>query len=210
MSFVACVQTCDRASIVRCANPGPRSGPYAVYLPQMRRAHLGTNHHHPVPPKAALAAVILLVVCACGPRTPPPSTEFLVSAGDSTYWVRTDTTGVRVRGSPILLARYGGQFYEVYVTDADRSFTDAMFVGQRIHRRELVTGDSTLVFEDSVVPAMARSYAGAHPGARRLGPDDEGADDPGTSTTAEVTILDVHGPYLSYDHHVDVEGTGSP
>jgi hypothetical protein len=160
-----------------------------------------------VPSKAALAAVTLVVACACGPTTPPPSAEFLVSAGDSTYWVRTDTTGVRVRGSPILLARYGGQFYEVYVTDDDRSFTDAMFVGQRIFRRDLVSGDSTLVFEDSIVPGLARSYAAANPGARRLRPDEEGADDAG-STTAEVTVIDVHGPFLSYDYHVDVEGHG--
>lgn len=176
----------------------------------MHPAHPGTNRNVPVPSKAALAAVTLLVACACGPSTPPPSAEFLVSAGDSTYWVRTDTTGVRVRGSPILLARYGGQFYEVYVTDDDRSFTDAMFVGQRIYRRDLVSGDSTLVFQDSIVPGMARSYASANPGARRLRPDEEGADDPGTSTTAEVTVLDVHGPYLSYDYHVDVEGNSGP
>ena len=176
----------------------------------MRRAHLGTNLHLPVPPKAALAAVTLLVACACGPTTPPPSSEFLVSAGDSTYWVRTDTTGVRVRGSPILLARYGGQFYEVYVTDDDRSFTDAMFVGQRIYRRDLVSGDSTLVFEDSIIPGMARAYGAANPGSRPLRPDEDSADDPGTSTTAEVTVLDVHGPYLSYDYHVDVEGNSGP
>src|ERR671914_1929645 len=157
------------------------------------------------PTKAALAAVVPLVVCACGPAVPPPSAEFLVSAGDSTYWVRTDTTGVRVRGSPILLARYGGQFYEVYVTDDDRSFADASFVGQRIYRRDLVTGDSTLVFEDSVVPGMARSYAATNPRARPLSPDDEAADEPASSTTAEVTVLDVHGPFLSYDYHIDVE-----
>jgi hypothetical protein len=162
------------------------------------------------PSKAALAAVSLLVACACGPAGPPPAAEFLVAAGDSTYWVRTDTTGVRVRGSPILLARYGGQFYEVYVTDDDRSFADAAFVGQRIYRRDLITGDSTLVYEDSVVPGMARSYAAANPGARRLGPDEEPDDDPVTSSTAEVTVLDVHGPFLSYDHHVDVEGAGAP
>jgi hypothetical protein len=160
--------------------------------------------------KAALAAVSLLVAGACGPDTPRPTTEFLVAAGDSTYWIRSDTTGVRVRGSPILLARYDGQFYEVYVTDDDRSFADASFVGQRIFRRDLVTGDSTLVYEDSVVPGMARSYAAANPRARRLGPDEEPDDDPVTSSTAEVTVLDVHGPYLSYDHHVDVEGTGAP
>jgi hypothetical protein len=160
------------------------------------------------PTKAALALFTVLVACACGPATPPPTTEFLVSAGDSTYWVRTDTTGVRVRGSPILLARYGGQFYEVYVTDDDRSFADAMFVGQRIYRRDLVTGDSTLVFDDSLVSDMARSYAAANPTARPLGPDEEGAEDPRTSTTAELTIIDVHGPYLSYDYHLDVEGGG--
>jgi hypothetical protein len=160
------------------------------------------------PTKAALAAAILLIACARS--APPPSAEFLVSAGDSTYWVRTDTTGVRVRGSPILLARFGGQFYEVYVTDDDRSFTDAMFVGQRIYRRDLLTGDSTLVFEDSVVPGMARAYAAANPGARRLGPDEESIDEPGTSTTVEVTVLDVHGPYLSYDYHVDFEANSGP
>src|ERR687884_1426439 len=109
------------------------------------------------PAKAALAVATVLV--GCTPSAKPPAAEFLVAAGDSTYWVRTDTTGVRVRGSPILLARYGGQFYEVYVTDDDRSFTDAAFVGQRIYRRDLITGDSTLVFEDSVVPRMARAYA---------------------------------------------------
>jgi hypothetical protein len=163
-----------------------------------------------MPSKAALAGVSLLVACACGTAAPPPPAEFLVAAGDSTYWIRTDTTGVRVRGSPILLARYAGQFYEVYVTDDDRSFADASFVGQRIYRRDIVTGDSTLVFEDSVVPGMARSYGAAHPGARQLGPDEEPDGDPVSSTTAEVTVLDVHGPYISYDHHVDVEGTGAP
>src|SRR5918997_426201 len=144
--------------------------------------------------KAALAAVVLLVAGACRPQGPPPTAEFLVSAGDSTYWIRTDTTGVRVRGSPILLARYGGQFYEVYVTDDDRSYTDALFVGQRIYRRDLVTGDSTLVYEDSLVPGMARSYGAANPRARPLGPDEDADEEPSTSTTSEVTILDVHGP----------------
>lgn len=159
------------------------------------------------PTKAALAALTLLA-SACGPTTPPPSSEFLVAAGDSTYWVRTDTTGVRVRGSPILLARYGGSFYEVYVTEDDRSYPDATFVGQRIYRRDLVSGDSTLVFEDSTVSGMAGSYAADNPGARRLAPDEDPPDEPGSATTAELTIIDVHGPYLSYDYHLDVEGRG--
>ena len=162
----------------------------------------------PAPAKAALAVATVLVGCA--PSAKPPAAEFLVAAGDSTYWVRTDTTGVRVRGSPILLARYGGRFYEVYVTDDDRSFADANFVGQRIYRRDLVHGDSVLVFEDSIVPRMADAYAADNPEARRLDPDEDGAEDPLSSTEAEVTILDVHGPYLSYDYHVDVETRTGP
>ena len=172
-----------------------------------RRAHLGRIASDRVKTTAALAALIVVAACARGPGV-PPSTEFLVAAGDSTYWVRSDTTGVRVRGSPILLARYGGRFYEVYVADDDRSFADATFVGQRIYRRDLVTGDSALVFEDSVVPGLAKAYGAANPAARPLGPNEELADDPSASTTAEVTILGVHGPYLSYDYHVDIEGNG--
>ena len=165
----------------------------------------------PRPPlPAALAFATLLLATACRPATPPPSAEFLVSAGDSTYWVRTDTTGIRVRGSPILLARLSGRFHEIYVTDDDQSFTDATFVGQRIYRRDLVTGDSTLVFQDTLIPSMARSHERANPRARRLLPDEDAPEEPGTSTTAEVTVLDVHGPYLSYDYHVDVERLRGP
>jgi len=43
------------------------------------------------------------------PPPPPPIAEFLVSAGDQTYWVRSDNSGLRIRGSPLILARTGGK-----------------------------------------------------------------------------------------------------
>jgi len=135
----------------------------------------------------------------------PPAAEFLVAAGDSTYWVTSGRGGTRLRGSPIALTRYGSRFYEVYVTHDDRSFYDALFVGQRIYRRDIVTGDSALVFDDSTVTRVAQRYALRHPTAEPLGPDDDASEDPHAVATGEVQILDVHGPYLSYEYHADVD-----
>ncbi len=132
---------------------------------------------------------------------PAPSTEFLLAAGDSTFWVTTGPQGVRVRGSPLLLAHYGGRFYELYVADEDHSFYDAVFTTQRIYRRDLLTGDSEPVFRDSTVAMAARSYARAHPHDAPLAPDADAAEDPTTSVTGEVDIIDVDGPYVSYEYH---------
>jgi hypothetical protein len=75
---------------------------------------------------------------------------------------------VRVRGAPLELARVDGRFYELYVVDDDRSYEEAVFVGQRIFRRDLITGDSLLVYEDTIVPRLAARYARLHPEDVRL------------------------------------------
>ena len=146
-----------------------------------------------------------LVGCSAEPRHAPPSAEFLIASGDSTFWVRSGSDGVRVRRSPILLTRYGGKFYELYVADDDRSFFDAVFIGQRIYRRDLVTGDSLAIFLDPTVPKFASAYAAAHPDERPLAPSEEGSDSPHAVATSETEILDVFGPYLTYEHHTDVD-----
>ncbi len=151
-------------------------------------------------------------VAACGAppqrgtsAPPPPSAEFLVATGDSTFWVTSGPAGVRARGLPIELARFDDRFYEVYAVDDDRSFEDALLVGQRLYRRDLESGDSLDVFTDTMVPRVARAYAQAHPNAEPLGPDDEGSDDPSTVATAELDLLDVYGPYLSFAYRVDLQ-----
>jgi hypothetical protein len=145
---------------------------------------------------------------ACQPRhvtqrvaRPAPRTDFLLAAGDSTFWVTTGPQGIRVRGSPLLLAHFDGRFYELYVTDEDHSFYDAVFTTQRIYRRDLLTGDSVAVFRDSTVAMAARGYAKTHPGDAPLAPDADAAEDPATSVTGEVDIVDVDGPYVSYEYH---------
>ena len=149
---------------------------------------------------------LVVATAACTTRRPAPSrsaapgADFLLAAGDSTFWVTSGPSGVRVRGSPLVLARYGGRFYEVYVADEDHSFYDAVFTTQRIYRRDLLTGDSTAVFLDSSVALAAQGYAVAHPDERPLTSEEDAADDPSTSVTGEVDIVDVHGPFLSYEY----------
>jgi hypothetical protein len=112
---------------------------------------------------------------------------------------------VHVRGAPLELARVAGRFYELYVADDDRSFQDATFIGQRVYRRDLVRGDSVLVYEDSIVPRLAREYARRHPDDNPLRRDDEPSDDPRWSVVASLDLIEVHGPFVSFDTHTDVE-----
>lgn len=161
----------------------------------------------------APAAALALAACSAthaksANGAPPPAAEFLVNTPDSTFWVRTSGGSLQLRGAPLLLAHYGGRFYEVYTADDDYSYEDALLVGERLYRRDLVSGDSTMVFADTMVPRVAMAYARAHPDERPLEPDDDVNDDPSTSATAELDILAVHGPYLSYEYHVDLTTPG--
>lgn len=168
----------------------------------------------------ALAAVAAACTGAPGRGAPPPaaasSAEFLVVAGDSTYWVTSGPAGVRVRASPLFLARWGGRLAEVFVADEERAFDDgAWFATQRIYRRDLLTGDSALVFADPAVPRMAARHAAVHPDARLLDPDErpddtEDPDDAGAhaplaapAAAATVALAASHGPYLSLEQHTE-------
>src|SRR5256714_12467129 len=124
--------------------------------------------------------VLLSLAGACAlPPPPPPAAEFLVSAGDQTYWVRSDNSGLRVRGSPLILARTGGRYYELFVGEIDRSFPKALLSGERVFRRDLATDDSTMIFEDTAIVPLAEQYHKQHPLAPALCPDDDPADDVG-------------------------------
>jgi hypothetical protein len=157
----------------------------------------------------AAAAAATLAVAACRRhdvvRDAPPSAEFLVTAGDSAFWVSSSEGRFRIRRAPITVANVGGRFYELYVADDDRSYFDALLIGQRIYRRDLVSGDSLQVFEDTRVARIARQYAAEHPQERPLGADDEGSEDPHTVATSDAELLEVVGPLLSYAHHSDID-----
>ena len=159
--------------------------------------------------RAYIAAGVLLGALACGDRTgnSAPRAEFIVAAGDSTYWVRSEGMGeMRVRGTPMVLARLEGRFRELYVVDDDHSFENALFVGQRLYQRDILTNDSSEVFRDSLIPTLARRFERANPDARPLDPNEEPGDEPSVTATAEVSVIGVHGPYLSLEYHADTTG----
>ena len=155
-----------------------------------------------------LAAVLALGGCTRHDADEAPLAEFLLSAGDSTYWVENSGPGLKMRGSPMVVARVDRRFVELYVVDEDHSFENALFIGQRLFQRDLITGDSIEIFRDSLVPQLAQRYEERHPEARRLEPDEDPAEEPANSATAEVSMLGVHGPFLSLEHHVDTAGSG--
>jgi hypothetical protein len=151
-----------------------------------------------------LLAALAVASCDGGRAEPPaPETEFLMVAGDSTFWVRHENDRLRVRGSPIQLARVDGRLVEIYVADDDRSFQGALLVGQRIYRRDLLTGDSAIVFDDTTITSLARWYAHEHPRERRLAPTEQPDAEPHVDVLGEVVTVDQHGPFLSFEYRVD-------
>ncbi|HST07265.1 MAG TPA: hypothetical protein VLJ83_03800 [Gemmatimonadaceae bacterium] len=153
-----------------------------------------------------LTITTLAAAGACAlPPPPPPVAEFLVSAGDQTYWVRSDNSGVKIRGSPLILARSGGRYYEIFVGEIDRSFPRALLSGERVFRRELASGDSTIIYDDTTIVRMSEDYHRQHPSAPLLGPDDDPEDDVDVSAVGETDILNVLGPYVAIEHRLSVE-----
>ena len=158
---------------------------------------------------AATLAVALLAA-ACGGGKPPaaPTADLIVATADSSYWVTSGAHGVRTRGVPMLLARIDGRFREIYAADDDRSYFDAVLVGQRLWSRDLVRGDSVELFADTLVPRFAKSYAKAHPDDTPLAKDDDTAAHPRITVTADLEVIGVHGPYISYEYRTDMDVTG--
>ena len=161
--------------------------------------------------RALLLLSLALVAAACEtvpPPPPAPPAEFIVAAADSVFWIRSDADGIRVRGAPMVLAEVGGRFTELYVVDEDHSFYDAVFVGQRLFKRDLVNGDSMPLFADTLMRILARGYAAANPEERPLDGSEQGSENPRTIASAELLVLDVLGPWVSFEYRTDVDIVG--
>ena len=157
---------------------------------------------------AALAA-------ACGDRASRgqalPPAEFLFAAGDSTYWVRSGTDGMRVRSAPILLTEVDGRRFEIFLGDDGAEYPDASFASARLWSRELQHRDSTLLFGDTTVMHELALWRRAHPRDAEVDPaDEEIPDDPRTVVSDDIEIIDVHGPYITVEHLLNIDIDGGP
>ena len=151
-----------------------------------------------------LVPLLVLVLVACRTeRVAPPRAEFLIAAGDSSFWVRSQNERLKIRAAPLQLARLRGRFHEIYVADDDRSHYEALIVGQRVFRRDLHTGDSVAIFEDTTAASIERWYRDEHPNDPRVSAEEDVSEHPIVEATAEIGLLDAFGPYQSYEYHAD-------
>lgn len=154
----------------------------------------------------AVSTLVTLSACDRGASAVPPAAEFLVAAGDSTYWVRSGSNGIRVRSAPILLTQVDGRLYEVFIAEDGLDYADASFGMSRVWSRELLHPDSLLLFQDSTVLHEAAVWKRRHPREDPIDPDDEAmSNDPTTMVAEEIEIVDVHGPWLTFTHLLDVD-----
>jgi len=151
---------------------------------------------------AALGAAMMAACAPAARDSARPQAEFLLVSDDSTAWVRTSADTVIVQRAPMLLATLDGRLVEIYVADEPVNFSDMTFLVSRVFRRDIVRGDSTLVYADSSVLREAMAYVRAHPGAERLD-SDEPADEAVRAVEASITAAEVIGSTLGVEVHVD-------
>ncbi len=150
------------------------------------------------------------LLSACGTRADstnaPPAAEFLFAAGDSTFWVRSGDEGVRVRSAPILLTQVDNTFYEVFIAEDGVDYVDAGFAMARIVARDVTRRDTVVLFDDGSVVREAEAWKRRHPREEAIDPDNEELpEDPATMVSEEIEILDVHGPWVTFNHLLDVD-----
>jgi hypothetical protein len=105
----------------------------------------------------------------------------------------------------LILARSAGRYYEVYVVEIDRSYPKALFSGERVFRRELASGDSAMIYDDTTIVRMSSDYRQRHPNAPILRPEDDPDDDIDVSAVGETDILNVLGPFVALEHRLSIE-----
>ena len=165
--------------------------------------------------KSWVVLVAVALVAACGDRRSAsqalPLAEFLFAAGDSTYWVRSDAEGMRVRSAPILLTQVNGRTYEIFLTDDGAEYPDASFVTARLWARDIQRTDSVSLFADTTVLAELARWRRQFPREAEIDPADENTpDDPRTVVTDEIDIVDVHGPWITIEHLLNLDIDGGP
>jgi hypothetical protein len=173
-------------------------------------------------PAVALAVALGLAgatLAACGDegavpgttrRNELPTAEFLVAAGDSTYWVRSRTDGLRVRGAALLLTRSDDSFHEIRIIEEVIDYADAEFVREQMYGYRLGMADSVLLFDNTAVSTALRQWLEAHPGEQPVDPEVEDLPEPESSATDFLEVIDVHGPWLSWAYALDIDMADSP
>lgn len=156
--------------------------------------------------------MVALSACADRAEIPavPPVAEFLVAAGDSTYWVRSSPEGLRVRSAPLLLTRTGNDFFELRIVEDIRDYLDAEFVRERLYGHVLGGTDSVLLYADESVADAMRFWLSERPGEEPINADEDDAPAPASSAADFLEVIDVHGRWVSWAHALDIDLENAP
>lgn len=156
-----------------------------------------------------LASAASLLACRDQPvlSARPPAIEFLVASGDSTFWVRADADGIRVRSGPLLLTQVEERLYQLSIDEEITDFLDAEFVSERLIASVLGEEDSVVLLQDESVFAARDRWRQAHPGEEPIDLMEEDAPDPESSATDFLEVITVHGPFVSWAHALDIDLT---
>ena len=120
--------------------------------------------------------LLILSLMGCSLPSPsghPPRAEFLVADGGSTFWVTSGPQGIHARVSPLILTRTAGRYYEIFVGETTRSYQDAIFSAEPIYRRDLLSGDTTVLWKDPKINDWEKFYLAKNPAAQLLDPGDD-------------------------------------
>jgi len=161
---------------------------------------------------STLALIAGLGACADRAVTPavPPVAEFLVAAGDSTYWIRSSPEGLRVRSAPLVLTQSGKNFFELRIVEDIRDYLDAEFVRERLYGHVLGGTDSVLLYADESVADAMRYWLSERPGEEPINPDEDDAPAPASSAADFLEVIDVHGRWVSWAHALDIDLENAP
>jgi hypothetical protein len=113
---------------------------------------------------------------------------------------------MRVRSAPILLTQVDGRFFEVFIAEDGVDYDDAAFSAARIYSRDVTTRDSVLLYDLGTVMDEAAAWKQRHPDEEPIDPENEDlSSDPRTVVADDIEILDVHGPWVTFNHLLDVD-----
>lgn len=132
-----------------------------------------------------------------------------MAAGDSTYWIRADAQGMRVRSAPVLLARHADRFHELRIAEHITDFLDAEFVREELFAQPLDAADSVLLFADEAVGEAMRTWMRANPGEAPIDLSEDEAPEPESVASDFLEVIDVHGPWVSWAHALDLDVVGA-
>ena len=105
-----------------------------------------------------------------------------------------------------MLTQVDGRFIEVFIADGGVDFADASFTSAHLFARDVTRKDSMSLFHDDRVQHEAERWNKRHPGEEPIDLDsDQVPSDPRTVVSEEIEVLDVHGPWVTFNHLLDID-----